>query len=161
MTHTFAEMEVSHATFREVSDQLQAAGYTHAFVDGAIDMHGIALVPMAAPGPVPLRVLVSADAFWQISDTLRGAKLWRPLIDGALDMSGICLEMARGPLPDAVLNVGGPISPEQRERIRAEVKALYSGTGQKPATMPLWLALLIIFASLMAGLALGAACYGA
>lgn len=107
MTHTFAEMEVSRATFKEISDQLQAAGYHQAFVDGAIDMHGIALVPMNPPGPTPFRVLVSADAFWQISEILRGAKLHRPLHDGALDMSGIVLEMSRAPQPGP-LQVSAP-----------------------------------------------------
>lgn len=42
-THTFALMEVSDATFEEVARKLREAGYDHAFVDGHLDMHGIAL----------------------------------------------------------------------------------------------------------------------
>lgn len=42
-THTFATLEVSQAVFDEVEKKLREAGYDHAFVDGLIDMHGIAL----------------------------------------------------------------------------------------------------------------------
>lgn len=44
MTHTFARLEVSPELFDEVAEKLRAAGYHHAFVDEAIDMHGIGLV---------------------------------------------------------------------------------------------------------------------
>jgi hypothetical protein len=44
MAHTFATLEVSAAAFAEVAQKLRAAGYDHAFVDEALDMHGIALV---------------------------------------------------------------------------------------------------------------------
>ncbi len=51
-THTFAELEVSAATYDEIAAQLREADYQHAFiehVDGrdaapVIDMHGIGLV---------------------------------------------------------------------------------------------------------------------
>ena len=43
-THTFAELEVSEAVRNEIAEKLRSAGYDHAFVDGAIDMHGIGLV---------------------------------------------------------------------------------------------------------------------
>ena len=46
MTHTYALMHVSRATYDEIAGKLQAAGYTHAPKPGQdleIDMHGIAL----------------------------------------------------------------------------------------------------------------------
>lgn len=48
MTHTFAELEVSAAAYDEIAGKLREAGYGHAFVDGAIDMHGIGLTRGAA-----------------------------------------------------------------------------------------------------------------
>ena len=42
-THTYAVLDVSEATYREVREKLGAAGYEHAFDRGIIDMHGIAL----------------------------------------------------------------------------------------------------------------------
>lgn len=55
MTHTFAELEVSAATYDEIEKLLKAAGYGHAFIpmEGgvAIDMHGIGL-KRAAPADV-------------------------------------------------------------------------------------------------------------
>lgn len=42
-THTFAVLEVSESTFREVEGKLRAAEYHHAFSDAAIDMTGIRL----------------------------------------------------------------------------------------------------------------------
>lgn len=46
MTYTYAELEVSRATYEEVRAKLDAAGYGHAINPrtGAIDMHGLALV---------------------------------------------------------------------------------------------------------------------
>ena len=45
MTHTYALLEVSNATYQEVKRKLMDAGYAHAInSDGEIDMHGIALV---------------------------------------------------------------------------------------------------------------------
>lgn len=45
MSHTYALLEVSSAAYDEVRAKLSEAGYSHAFADdGAIDMHGIALV---------------------------------------------------------------------------------------------------------------------
>jgi hypothetical protein len=46
MTHTYATMEVSEATFKEIEAKLRAAGYDHALMDlgSTLDMHGIALV---------------------------------------------------------------------------------------------------------------------
>lgn len=43
MTHTFAKLEVSEKTYKEIKEKLEAAGYHHAFVDGVIDMNGIGL----------------------------------------------------------------------------------------------------------------------
>ena len=42
-THTFAELEVSREAYLEIYTLLAEAGYHHAFIDGAIDMKGIAL----------------------------------------------------------------------------------------------------------------------
>ncbi len=36
-------MDVSPATYDEIAAKLRAASYDHAFVDGHLDMHGIAL----------------------------------------------------------------------------------------------------------------------
>ena len=43
MTHTYAILEVSAPTFREIKGRLEASGYAHAFHDDVIDLHGIAL----------------------------------------------------------------------------------------------------------------------
>lgn len=43
ITHTFVELEVSREAYLEIYTLLANAGYHHAFIDGAIDMHGIAL----------------------------------------------------------------------------------------------------------------------
>ena len=43
-THTFVELAVSAAVYDEIEAKLREASYDHAFVDGAIDMHGIGLV---------------------------------------------------------------------------------------------------------------------
>jgi hypothetical protein len=50
-THTFAELEVSPTTYDEIRQKLEDAGYQHAFVDSAIDMHGIGLT--RASGTIP------------------------------------------------------------------------------------------------------------
>jgi hypothetical protein len=42
-THTFAELEVTQKTYDEIAGKLREAGYSHAFIDGAIDMAGISL----------------------------------------------------------------------------------------------------------------------
>jgi hypothetical protein len=42
-THTFAELAVSEEAYHEIYALLDAAGYHHAFIDGAIDMNGITL----------------------------------------------------------------------------------------------------------------------
>lgn len=48
-THTFAELEISDAAYREIEALLKTAGYDHVFVRGSeaptMDMHGIGLVP--------------------------------------------------------------------------------------------------------------------
>lgn len=43
MAYTFAIMEVSEAVYEEVAAKLREAGYDQAFVEGCLDMHGIAL----------------------------------------------------------------------------------------------------------------------
>lgn len=42
-THTYAILEVSPAAYDEIRAKLEAAGYEHAFHDGLVDMHGLAL----------------------------------------------------------------------------------------------------------------------
>jgi len=52
MTHTYAELEVSRATYDEIAQKLRAAGYQHVFINAGppdaatptIDMHGIGLI---------------------------------------------------------------------------------------------------------------------
>lgn len=44
MSYTFVELEVSEETYKEIWELLAIAGYHHVFLDGAIDMKGIALV---------------------------------------------------------------------------------------------------------------------
>jgi hypothetical protein len=48
-THTFAELAVSEETYHEIYTLLAEAGYHHAFIDGAIDMNGIALTRKGKP----------------------------------------------------------------------------------------------------------------
>lgn len=43
-THTFSTLEVSAIAYDEIATLLRNAGYTHVFIDGAIDMNGIGLV---------------------------------------------------------------------------------------------------------------------
>ncbi|MCP6727345.1 MAG: hypothetical protein KJI69_05050 [Patescibacteria group bacterium] len=43
MTHTFAKLEVSESAYKEIEYKLKEAGYDHTFIEGAIDMQGIAL----------------------------------------------------------------------------------------------------------------------
>lgn len=57
-THTFAELEISAAAYDEIKQKLQDAGYDHAFIDGAIDMHGIGLTKGSEAVSIPK----SADA---------------------------------------------------------------------------------------------------
>ncbi len=45
VTHTYVTLEVSAAAYDEIHKKLADAEYQHAFMDdGAIDMHGIALI---------------------------------------------------------------------------------------------------------------------
>lgn len=53
-TRTFATMEVSRSTYNEVRQKFVDAGYgAAALIDGAIDMHGVALVLDCADEPAP------------------------------------------------------------------------------------------------------------
>lgn len=55
MTYAYAILHVSQATYDEIRQKLDAAGYQHAFhKDGeaeTIDMHGIGLAVDRAPDP--------------------------------------------------------------------------------------------------------------
>ncbi len=59
ITHTYALLEVSPGAYEEIAGKLRAAGYDHAFDEGAIDMHGLALTKSVperdgpAPAPAP------------------------------------------------------------------------------------------------------------
>jgi hypothetical protein len=53
VTHTYALLPVSKATYDEIAATLRAAEYDHVFGDdGEIDMHGIALVIEKPPAPI-------------------------------------------------------------------------------------------------------------
>lgn len=43
MSRTYAILKVSSEAYTEIKQKLKDAGYDHAFVDGNIDMRGIAL----------------------------------------------------------------------------------------------------------------------
>ncbi len=43
MSHTYAILKVSEASYNEIKEKLEKAGYEHAIEEGVIDMHGIAL----------------------------------------------------------------------------------------------------------------------
>jgi hypothetical protein len=58
MTHTYAILEVSESTYREVAELLKSKGYGHCLKTTGtgrpvIDMHGIALAVSSAPPPEP------------------------------------------------------------------------------------------------------------
>lgn len=59
MTYTYALMEVSPETYREIKQKLLDAGYSHAIHDdeerSPLDMHGVALVE--GPSQEPRMVL--------------------------------------------------------------------------------------------------------
>jgi len=50
-TYTYVELEVSAAAYDEIAGKLRAAGYDHAFHDGTIDMHGLALIKQVEGSP--------------------------------------------------------------------------------------------------------------
>lgn len=56
-THTYATLAVSVEVYEEIEAKLRKAGYSHAFVDGAIDMHGIGLVLDEQPQSLLIRKL--------------------------------------------------------------------------------------------------------
>ena len=66
MTYTYALMEVSEATFNEIKQKLEEAGYDHAIHRAydpdhaeprtALDMHGIGLVLKSPEGREELRL---------------------------------------------------------------------------------------------------------
>jgi hypothetical protein len=49
VTHSYALLEVSKATYTEIATKLREAGYDHVFGrEGEMDMHGIALIASGA-----------------------------------------------------------------------------------------------------------------
>lgn len=48
-TYTYVTMELSEAAHAEIKAKMLAAGYGHAVHGDTIDMHGIAVIPPAAP----------------------------------------------------------------------------------------------------------------
>lgn len=62
MTHTYAVLDVSRATFDDVKRRLTDAGYEHTFHDDVIDMHGIALRAVDTPDtPLTFQQLIQAN----------------------------------------------------------------------------------------------------
>lgn len=89
MSRTFAVLEVSPSTYEEVAAKLKAAGYDHAFVDGDVDMHGIALRP-DAPGDV--RQATFEDHLQRIGELLGAAMLHLSAL-ARIDSSGACAQL--------------------------------------------------------------------
>jgi len=51
MTHTYAVLDVTRATYEEIRAKLDAAGYADRFhEDGLIDLHGLAIQPQEEEG---------------------------------------------------------------------------------------------------------------
>lgn len=101
-THTFATMEVSNLTFREIEARLRSAGYDHAIdVDDGTPMlmlDGIAAVPVD-----PKKLEGSTDAEWTIEQIEHERELIEVLADttikvrvrrylGLLDLAQATLE---------------------------------------------------------------------
>lgn len=74
MTYTYALLDVSGPTYDEIAAKLRAAEYDHAFhEDGAIDMHGIALVR------VTQKENAMADVFEGNPDARQSARVNHPV----------------------------------------------------------------------------------
>jgi hypothetical protein len=61
---TFVVLEVSREAYLEIYNLLAGAGYHHVFIDGAIDMHGIALTMRGKDGEL-LSTPVCDHASWR------------------------------------------------------------------------------------------------
>lgn len=121
MSHTYAELPVSRATYEEIRRLLVDAGYHHALAhgDGAIDMHGIGLVVRSGPVMAPreatftARKLTCSDGgqdrvivvvpYEQLADPHLTAAAMRL----ALDLGGLSDSSAWAPTTDCPCG-GGP-----------------------------------------------------
>lgn len=120
MTHTYAELEVSQATYDEIFRKLNAAGYQHAFMrerdqrDPTIDMHGIgltrAVVRDVYAGRVPMietvtRVILAVLESPLLADGLVEAQIKKACnLATSLDVTKAQQELART-LATAVVDV--------------------------------------------------------
>ncbi len=78
-THTYATLEVSAEAYDEIYKLLELADYQHAFHDGLIDMHGIALgraKPLGPPHWSTIRV-VELELSVRSYNCLIGNPCWR------------------------------------------------------------------------------------
>lgn len=76
MTHTYAELAVSRATYDEIAGKLREAGYDHAFLpergrdEPTIDMHGIGLIVEAIEEGSRSMALVTPPADQPLTDDM-------------------------------------------------------------------------------------------
>ena len=65
MSYTYAILDVTAGTFREIQTKLEAAGYQHAFHEDAagqlvIDLHGVTIRDEEGDqGPAPIRFCIT------------------------------------------------------------------------------------------------------
>ena len=76
MTQTFVEMGVSDATYHEIEEQLQDAGYDYQAVDGGLALHGIHLV---RGDPTPTTELSNEKQLRIDYTNHRGERRWRTI----------------------------------------------------------------------------------
>lgn len=73
-THTYATLDVSASAYDEIAASLREAGYDHVFMeDGAIDMHGIALVKDRNAGDSQMSWSISPEIKGKTVDEAKGA----------------------------------------------------------------------------------------
>jgi hypothetical protein len=82
MTYTYALLEVLPETYADVRSRLEMAGYSHAFHEEAIDMHGLALVSKIKPPEGHRRdaipdVFTQGDTTFSMSTTLKSYRHYK------------------------------------------------------------------------------------
>jgi hypothetical protein len=95
VTHTFVKLQVSGIVYDEIAEKLKAAGYEHAFVDGVLDMNGLALVKeqpdesSTPPEGYEIRRWSNARYYWVKGDvcSANGYDGWNEAVGWALDHS--------------------------------------------------------------------------
>lgn len=107
-THTFATLEVSPSTYKEIEDKLRAADYQQAFGDNAIDMHGLALTrapltgeALAEHSAMLTELQQHRAALSRIATKLIGLGVFRPVYEGGADAAWLNIEEALN-LPNGV-----------------------------------------------------------